>query len=84
MLAPSMMRISRSPHRLFLALPVLLALAACSSRPEPALTIIEPKQGSAQTIPVELFAVSMRRPSEDERLRFSGERTLIPRFARVV
>lgn len=84
MAAPSMMCISRSPQRLFLALSVLLALAACSSRPEPALTIIEPKQGSAQTIPVELFAVSMRRPSEDERLRFSGERTLVPRFARLV
>jgi esterase/lipase superfamily enzyme len=84
MAGPGMMSHPRGLHRLGLVMPLLLALVACSSRPEPALTIIEPNQTLAQAVPVELFAVSMRRPSEDERLRFSGERTLTPRFARMV
>ncbi len=63
---------------------LLLLLAACSSRPEPALRVIEPSGEAAKATSVELFAVTMRRPSEDERLRFSGERTLTPRFARMV
>lgn len=67
-----------------LVLPLMLALAGCSSRPEPALQIVEAASASERTSPVELFAVSMRRPSPDDRLRFSGERTLTPRFARMV
>ncbi len=49
-----------------------------------ALRVVEAAAESGKATPVELFAVSMRRPSEDERLRFSGERTLTPRFARMV
>lgn len=69
---------------IWLVLPLLFLLAACSSRPEPALRVIEVAADRSKATPVELFAVSMRRPSEDERLRFSGERTLTPRFARMV
>ncbi len=65
-------------------LPIVFLLAACSSRPEPALRVVEAAGESGKATPVELFAVSMRRPSDDEGLRFSGERTLTPRFARMV
>jgi len=65
-------------------LPLMLVLGACSSRPEPALGVVSTPQTVANATPVELFAVTMRRPSNDERLRFSGERTLTPRFARMV
>ncbi|PPD14324.1 MAG: esterase [Methylobacterium sp.] len=65
-------------------LPALLALAACATRPEPALQVVEGRLAGENATPVELFAVTTRRPSPDEGLRFSGERTLMPRFARMV
>jgi len=59
------------------------ALAGCSSRPQPALgvagDVLRPDAASV----VNVLAITTRRPSEDAALRFSGERTLTPRFAEV-
>lgn len=81
--APRRLPLACRPWRWAL-LPALLALAACATRPEPALQVVEGQLAGENATPVELFAVTTRRPSPDEGLRFSGERTLMPRFARVV
>lgn len=81
--APRRLPIARRPWR-WVVLPALLALAACATRPEPALQVVEGQLAGENATPVELFAVTTRRPSPDEGLRFSGERTLMPRFARMV
>jgi esterase/lipase superfamily enzyme len=65
------------------AFAVLLAVvtAGCGSRPDPALRLAASSTGSASS--VQLLAATTRRPSDDAGLRFSGERTLTPRFARL-
>lgn len=58
-----------------------LALGACSSRPDPALQLAQsPNPGVAS---VSFLVATTRRPSDDPGLRFSGERTLNMRFARM-
>jgi esterase/lipase superfamily enzyme len=60
---------------------LLSAVAGCGDRPAPALRLAASAAGSAST--VDLFVATTRRPSEDDGVRFSGERTLTTRFARL-
>jgi esterase/lipase superfamily enzyme len=64
---------------------VLLAfgVGACAGRPDPALRVIETAVSPDAAKPVTVLAVTTRRESADPGLRFSGERTLRPRFAEI-
>jgi esterase/lipase superfamily enzyme len=62
---------------------LMIGVAACAGRPEPALRIIEAAAPADAAAPVTVLAVAARRESADPGLRFSGERTLTPRFAEI-
>jgi esterase/lipase superfamily enzyme len=65
-------------HRL--AAPALvLLLAACGSRPPPALMLAETRTPAARE--VAMLTAATRAAVEDPGVRFGGERTLTPRFA---
>ena len=63
---------------LALAAALALSLPGCSSRPDPALTLVTPA-GEARQVP--MLVATTRRPVEDPALLFGGERSLSPRLA---
>lgn len=74
----------RSPIvRIGLGLALTLALVGCSSRPQPALGVNGNVPRPEVAGVVDVLTVTTRKPSDDPGLRFSGERTLMPRFAEV-
>jgi len=74
-----------SPHvgRVVAVFALTAILYGCASRPEPALNINASAPQPDVASVVEVFAVTTRRPSSDQALRFSGQRTLAPSFAEV-
>jgi esterase/lipase superfamily enzyme len=58
-----------------------LSAAACASRPPPALQLAETRAGAASE--VAMFTAATRAPAADPGARFSGDRTLSPRFATI-
>jgi esterase/lipase superfamily enzyme len=66
---------------LVVALGLAPALQGCAGRPAASLIAVAPAVPPNPT--VELLAVTTRRPSEDDALLFSGERTSQPRYARI-
>lgn len=73
------MQPDKAKIRFFCAVLVALALAGCSSRPDPALRLAATQPPEAS--PVSLLVATTRRPSDDPGLRFGGERTLGVNFA---
>jgi esterase/lipase superfamily enzyme len=57
------------------------AAAGCGSRPDPGLRLAASAAGSASVI--EILVATTRQPSQDPALRFGGDRSLTPRFARM-
>jgi esterase/lipase superfamily enzyme len=64
----------------FATLLLCIALAGCGSRPEPGLALATPAAGTAR---VDMLVATTRKPSENEALRFGGERAARPSFARL-
>lgn len=69
--------------RAFLVALLALLVAGCSSRPQPALEAVGRVAAPDVARVVNVLVTTTRRPSDDLALRFSGERTLKPRFAEI-
>ncbi len=55
-----------------------LILAGCASRPLPSLAIVATAPGTSR---IDLLVATTRKPSQDDGIRFSGERASMPSFA---
>jgi esterase/lipase superfamily enzyme len=74
-----MTRQSRKPFSRCGAALLLVMLAGCAARPEPALKLAAASPPGAAS--VSLLVATTRRPSDDPAIRFGGERILTPQFA---